>query len=297
MQSPEAATAPQRDTRSAGVRNTLLVILALNLIVVAIKVIVGVRTGALSVLGASLESALDALNNVVGMAVVSVAARAPDEDHPYGHDKFETLGALAIVGFLSISCFELLRHGVVELLNQSTPKPPTALELGLLFSTALINVVVVWYERRRGRELSSAFLLADAAHTSSDLLVTLLALTSLVLARLGYGAADPFLAIVVALLIAWSGYAILRENVPILVDRRGVDATEIRRLVCEIPRIHDVRVVRSRSTPSGVLFAEVTIGVDADTTVADAHSLADQVEARISERLGASEVTVHVEPA
>lgn len=286
-----------RQPRSAEVRNTLLVILALNLVVVAIKVGVGIRTGALSVLGASLESALDALNNLVGMAVVSVAAREPDEDHPYGHDKFETLGALAIVGFLSISCFELLRESVSQLVHRQVTHPPTSSEMALLALTAVINLIVVWFERKRGRELRSAFLLADAAHTSSDLYVTALALTSLGLARLGYGVIDPLLAIVVALLIAWNGFQILRDNVPILVDHRGVDAAEIRRLVGEIPHIEDVRAVRSRSTPSGILFAEVTIGVAGDTSVADAHALADQVELRIGERLGASEVTVHVEPA
>jgi cation diffusion facilitator family transporter len=291
------AVAHPRLDKSTAVRNTLLVILILNLVVVAIKVFVGIRTGSLSVLGASLESALDALNNLVGMAVVSVAARAPDDDHPYGHDKFETLGALAIVGFLSISCFELLRQGVMQLLDRHVPEPPTVFEIALLATTALVNILVVWYERKRGRELSSAFLMADAAHTSSDLYVTLLALASLGLARVGYGALDPLLAVVVALLIAWNGYAILRENVPILVDRRAVDAAEIRRLVGEIPEIHDVRDVRSRATPSGVLFAEVTIGVAASTSVADAHALADQVEARIGERLGTSQVTVHVEPA
>jgi cation diffusion facilitator family transporter len=292
-----ASIAHRRLDKSAAVRNTLVVILVLNLVVVAIKVFVGIRTGSLSVLGASLESALDALNNLVGMAVVSVAARAPDDDHPYGHDKFETLGALAIVGFLSISCFELLREGVMQLLHRHVPEPPTTFEISLLATTALVNVLVVWYERKRGRELSSAFLLADAAHTSSDLYVTLLALASLGLARVGFGVVDPLLAVVVALLIAWNGYAILRENVPILVDRRAVDAAEIRRLVGEIPEIHDVRDVRSRATPSGVLFAEVTIGVAANISVADAHSLADQVEARIGERLGTSQVTVHVEPA
>ena len=290
-------TAHRRLDKSAAVRNTLLVILVLNLVVVAIKVVVGIRTGSLAVLGASLESALDAMNNLVGMAVVSVAARAPEDDHPYGHDKFETLGALAIVGFLSISCFELLREGVMQLLHRRVPERPTTFEIALLASTAIVNVLVVWYERKRGRELSSAFLMADAAHTSSDLFVTLLALASLGLARVGLGAIDPVLALVVALLIAWNGYAILRENVPILVDRRAVDAAEIRRLVGEIPEIHDVRDVRSRATPSGVLFAEVTIGVAANTSVADAHALADQVEARIGERLGTSQVTVHVEPA
>ena len=282
--------------RSPAVQRTLLVILLLNLAAVTVKLAVGFRTGSLSVLGAALESTLDTLNNVIGIVLVGVAARAPDDDHPYGHDKFETLGAAGVVVFLSISCFELLREAVQQLIRHQAPRTPSAAELALLAATAVGNVFVVWYERRRGRELNSPFLLADAAHTSSDLYVTLLAIFSLLLTRLGVGRADPWLALIVAVVIAWSGYQILREIVPVLVDQRGVDAAELRRLAGEIPAISDVRTVRSRFTPSGVLFAELTIGVPAGTSVADAHSLADALEALIDERLGASEVTVHVEP-
>jgi cation diffusion facilitator family transporter len=294
---PDKVRAPKdRSARAPAVRRTLWFILALNALVVVVKIVVGVRTGALSVLGAALESALDALNNLIGMVLVGLAAREPDEEHPYGHDKFETLGALAIVVFLSISCFELLRAAVLQLVRGPATTTPDVADLGLLGFTALVNVFVVWYERRRGRELASAFLLADAAHTGSDLWVTLLAVASLLLGRLGFATADPVLALVVAAVIAWNGYQILRQTVPILVDERGVDADEIRGLVSRIPLIEDVRDVRSRSTSSGVLFAEVTIGVAASTSVADAHDLADAVEARIAEALGAAEVTVHVEP-
>ena len=271
-------------------------VLVLNLIVVAIKVIVGVRTGALSVVGAALESSLDLLNNIVGMILVSVAARAPDETHPYGHAKFETVGALAIVTFLSISCFELLREAVTQFRQAHTPVSPSLIEVVLVGLTLAINALVVVYERRRGRELSSSFLVADAAHTHSDVYVTLLAIASLGLTRIGLGALDPLLAVVVALIIAWNGYQILRETVPILVDQRGLDSADVRRLLEHIPRIADVRSVRSRAGASGVVFAEVTIGVGGSTSVADAHAIADEVERRITEALGASEVVVHIEP-
>jgi cation diffusion facilitator family transporter len=271
-------------------------VLVLNLIVVAIKVMIGVRTGALSVLGAALESSLDLFNNIIGMILVSVAARAPDETHPYGHAKFETLGALAIVTFLSISCFELLREGISHLRQAQSPAPASTLELVLIGLTLAINAVIVVYERRRGRELSSSFLVADAAHTHSDVYVTLLAITSLGLTRVGLGALDPVLAVLVALIIAWNGYQILRETVPILVDERGLDSADVRRLVERIPRIAEVRSVRSRAGASGVVFAEVTVGVAGSTSVADAHAIADEVETRIAEALGASEVVVHVEP-
>ncbi len=278
-------------------RGVLARVLVLNLVVVAIKLAVGLRTEALSVLGAALESSLDLLNNVVGMILVSVAARAPDETHPYGHEKFETLGALAIVTFLSISCFELLREGIVQLRRAHVPASPSILEIGLIVLTLAVNAFIVMYERRRGRELSSAFLVADAAHTNSDLYVTLLALASLLLTRLGFGALDPVLALLVAVIIAWNGYQILRETVPILVDERGLDSADVRRIVERIPEISEVRSVRSRAGASGVVFAEVTVGVDGSTSVAEAHAIADEVEHRIADALGASEVIVHVEPS
>jgi cation diffusion facilitator family transporter len=282
--------------RPSAVRGVLARVLVLNLVVVAIKVIIGLRTGALSVLGAALESSLDLFNNVVGMILVTVAARAPDETHPYGHAKFETLGALAIVTFLSISCFELLRAGIVQLSRAHSPESPTWFELALVGLTLVVNGLIVMYERRRGRELSSSFLIADAAHTHSDVYVTLLAIASLALTRAGLGALDPVLALVVALIIAWNGYQILKETVPILVDERGLDSADIRRIVERIPRVSEVRSVRSRAGASGVVFADVTVGVAGTTTVADAHALADEIENRIAEALGASEVVVHVEP-
>jgi cation diffusion facilitator family transporter len=283
--------------RSPAVRRTLLVVLALNAIVAAIKIAIGVRTGALTVLGAALESGLDMFNNVIGVMIVNVAAQEPDEEHPYGHDKFETLGTVGIVGFLSISCFELLREGVVSLMRGSTTHSVSPIDGIVLASTLIVNVFVVWYERKRGQELDSALLMADAAHTGSDVLVTVLALASLGFAHAGWAALDGVLAIVVALIIAWSGLQILRQSIPILVDQRALEAQELRELVLCVPGIRDVRSVRSRSTASGQLFAEVTITVDGSIPVDDAHRLADEVEAAIEREFGTSQITVHVEPA
>jgi cation diffusion facilitator family transporter len=285
------------DARSPSVRRTLLVVLVLNALVTLIKVLVGLRTGSLTVLASSVESGLDMLNNLIGVVLVAVARRAPDEDHPYGHDKFETLGVLGIVGFLSISCFELLRQGISALVEQRIPTRVTRTDVGIIVFTLAINVFVVWYERRRGRQLGSAFLLADASHTASDILVTLVALASLVFARRGWPWLDAPLAIAVALIIAWSGIQILRQSIPVLVDERAIDADDLRRVVLVISDIREVRNIRSRSTASGQLFAEVTIAVPGSTPVDEAHHVADAVEAAIEREFGTSQVTVHIEPA
>ena len=285
------------DGRSPAVRRVLSYVLLFNALVVLVKLVVGVRTGSLTVLGAALESALDTLNNLIGMLLVSIAARAPDEDHPYGHDKFETLGALGIVGFLSISCFELMREGVTSLLSGGSTTHAAPTDAAIVVATLFVNAFVVWYERRRGAQLESAFLLADAEHTRSDILVTLLALASLFLGRHGGRRIDAILAIAVALIIAFSGWAILRRSIPILVDQRAVQAEELRRIIADIPGIVEVRGIRSRYSASGVLFAELTIAVPGATPVDRAHALADRVEEALASKYGAAEITVHVEPA
>jgi cation diffusion facilitator family transporter len=230
-----AVTPTSPEARSAGVRRALYFVLVLNALSVALKIGVGARTGALTVLGAALESALDMLSNGVGILAVSVAARAPDDDHPYGHEKFETLGTLGIVAFLAITCFELLRRSVDEL-SGAHAVPTAGLLDGVLLALSLgVNAFVVSYERRRGRALGSDLLLADAAHTASDILVTALALASLVLSHQGYARADAMLGILVALIIAWSGYQILRGSIPILVDARAVDADRLASIVGTIP--------------------------------------------------------------
>jgi cation diffusion facilitator family transporter len=285
------------ESRAAGVRRALMAVLLLNAASAALKIAVGARTGALTVLGAALESTLDMLSNGVAIAAISIAGREPDEDHPYGHEKFETLGTLAIVGFLSITCFELVRRSVAELAGDASAPMAHSADAILLLASLAVNVFVVRYEQSRGRRFRSALLMADASHTASDVLVTALAMASLLLSHLGFARADAMLGIVVALIIAWSGLHILRGSIPILVDARAVDAERLAEIARAVPGVEGVRTVRSRRTSSGHLFVELTILVTGHTSVATAHELTDEVEAAIRRVLGAADAIVHVEPA
>jgi cation diffusion facilitator family transporter len=278
------------------VRGTLIAVLALNAAVATVKLIVGARTGTLTVVGAGLESGLDVLNNVIALVVVAIASRAPDEEHPYGHAKFETLGALAVVGFLSISCFELLREGIQSLVHHVPLQAPSVGEFSVVLGTILVNAFVVFYESRQGKRLNSALLLADAAHTRSDILVTMLAVVSLWLTRLGLAHVDGALAIVVAGILAWTGYQVLLMSIPVLVDQRAIDATQIRDAALSVSGVIDARDIRSRATASHS-FAEVTIAVSGGASVAEAHAIADAVEDAVARRIGGGKVTVHIEPA
>ena len=277
------------------VRRVFIGLLVANLAVVGVKLWVGFASGSLAILGGAVDSCVDALNNVVALIVIHVAAKEPDEDHPYGHGKFETLGALAIVGFLSITCFELVREAVNHLVSGTHRVDVSDWQLGWLALTLGANVLVTWYEHRRGTELGSELLVADAAHTRADVFVTVGVLVSVLLMRRGWWWADSAVAIMVALVIVFVAYRILVRTVPVLVDERALPPRDIQDAAQAVPGVKSAYSIRSRG-PSDLRYAEVTVCVDRHADVESAHAIADQVEERLKRDLRLHEVTVHVEP-
>jgi len=291
------ATDAAREARPKQVRRIITLVLWLNLGVLAVKIVVWLLSGALSVLAESMHSTLDAANNVFALAIARLAARGPDDDHPYGHGKFETLGALALVGLLSVTVVELLRQAYSRFFSgEVTAIEVTPVALGLLALSLVAGIVVSRYEVAAGRRLGSELLLADAAHTRADVLATGAVLVGLVAVRAGYPTADPITTALVACVIGYTGWGIVREIVPVLVDERAVDPLRIESLTCEIEGVHSAYAVRSRGRP-GEIFAELTIAVDPALNVAESHAIADAVEVRLTGELSAREVVVHVEPA
>src|SRR5919107_928120 len=113
------------------------------------------------------------LGGILLANLVVVAVKAPDEDHPYGHAKFETLGALLIALLLALSIFELVRGAIARLITGTPVVNVSSTALALLVFTLAVNIGVVWFETRAGRRLSSDLLLGDALHTRTAVFITL----------------------------------------------------------------------------------------------------------------------------
>ena len=291
-----AAGRDESPQRSAEVRRVLNTVLAVSLALVAVKAYAGVRAGSLAVLGGAIDSGLDVLTTLVAIVLAQVAGAAPDEEHPYGHAKFETLGALAMVAFLSITVTELVRGAVSRIIGgEPPPELDATVAVGAMALSLAIGLVASVYERRRGEALRSDLLLADAAHLRADVWVTVAVLAGLGLTELGVPHGDAWTTLFVSVLIARTGWRIIREAVPVLVDQRAVEATEIRRLARTVSGVREVYDVRSRGRP-GALFAELTIAVRGGLDVETAHDIADRVENEVADQLGAQDVIVHVEP-
>lgn len=281
--------------RRREVRRVLIVTFVANLAVVVAKAIAGWNAHALSVIADAAHSSVDAWNNIMALLLAGLAAKAPDAEHPYGHGKFETLGALAIVAFLSVTVYELVSSAIGRLLGAGGRAEATPLVVTVMAISAIVSYLVARYEERFGRLHHSELLLADAAHTRSDVYASVAVLVGIGLVAAGYPQADALFTLLVAVVIGRAGWRILQRSIPILVDQRAVEEAEIARVTLETPGVIDCFSVRSRGR-IGEVFAELSITVVPTLNVAEAHLIADAVERRLADAVGTREVVVHVEP-
>jgi cation diffusion facilitator family transporter len=288
------ARAPVRD-RTASIQRVFVGLLAANLVVVGAKVLIGVSAGSLSVIGDAVHSSVDAFNNIVFAILMRYAGAEADAKHPYGHGKFEVLGALGIVIFLAVASLELLKSAVARLAADATPPVLTGLDFWLLGATLVINLWVAWYESRKGHQFSSDLLLADAAHTRVDVMITTSVIIGSVLSRAGVRHVDPIITLLITLVIGRVAYQILRRGVPVLVDQAAQEPDAVRRSAEGVNGVHSAHDIRSRLA-AGVAFAELTIKVSGRLPVDEAHEIADAVEHRLKDDLKLDRVVVHVEP-
>jgi cation diffusion facilitator family transporter len=168
------------------------------------KLIFGYATGAVSIISDGFHSLTDSASNVMGLIGLRIAGKPPDANHPYGHRKFETLAAAGIFVFLLLVVIEVVESAISRLRTGSAPHV-TSLSFVVMVVTVIVNLLVVRYETGRGRALKSELLLADAAHTRSDVWSSCTVLLSLAAVRLGYPMVDALGAIVVAVFIARAG--------------------------------------------------------------------------------------------
>ena len=292
-----------QDNRSQ-VQRVLWLTLLLNLFVMALKFTLGLATGSLSLQADALHSVTDSVNNILGLVTTRFSSPKPDREHPYGHQKFEAVGALGVAAFLGIACFEILR-GAVEKIFFATEQVAVrvdATELWLLLVVLGINIFVAFYERNVGRKVKSPILIADAKHTMSDIWVTIIVIAGLVgvwqadnlnLPQLEW--LDVVLAFPVALLVFQSGWEVISENLPWLVDEMAIAPEAIYDVVIQVPGVINCHDIASRGMLGRQVFIEMHLIVDTDDLIL-AHQITEQIEAALEQRFGVVRALIHVEP-
>ncbi|MBD2771736.1 cation diffusion facilitator family transporter [Iningainema tapete] len=281
--------------RRAIVQRVLIITLILNLFVMGLKAFVGTITGSLSLLADALHSVTDSANNILGLVASKFSSPLPDREHPYGHQKFEAVGALGISAFLGIACFEILQGAMERIIKGGQPVKISPPELWLLLVVLGINIFVAYYERAQGHRVGSAILIADAKHTMSDVWVTISVIGGLIGVWLGYQWLDVVLAFPVALLVFWSGWSVLKENLPTLVDRMAIAPEVIHAIAMSVPGVINCHDIASRGVVGHQVFIEMHLIVD-EKEVETAHRITEEVEKRLEQRFSPVRILIHVEP-
>ncbi len=275
--------------------NILAVILALNWFVSFAKIIYGWISHSGSMFADGIHSLSDGASNLIGMIGIWMAAQPPDEDHPYGHKKYETFSALAISTFLLVVCVFLVKDAVEMFLRPHKPEV-TLLSFVIMIGTMAINWAVTVYERKKGRELQSDILMSDALHTQSDLLTSVAVLVSLISVKFGFPQMDGIATIFIAAFIGWAAFGIIRSCSEVLCDHVVLDVSEIKKIVLNVDKIKSCHEIRTRGRKDDV-YIDLHILVDNDMPVAEAHDLSNYIEGEIKKNIeGVSDVVVHIEP-
>lgn len=283
------------EARYARVATVLTRVLVLNLTVAAAKLVFGSLSGALSMVSDGFHSLADSTSNIVGLVGIRAARKPPDIDHPYGHRKYETLAAAAIVGFLSFGVLELVQQAVERLQSGHAPQVTTA-SFVVMLATVAVNLGVVRYESRAGRDLGSEVLIADATHTKSDVLTSLTVIVSLGGVRLGYPVLDAAGAIIVTLFIANAAYEIARDTFRILSDRVVLAEDDLREVVMGVPGVLGCHQIRTRGSADHT-FVDLHVWFEPDLSLREAHRLSHEVKDRLMSRYPQiGDAVIHIEP-
>ncbi len=266
----------------------------------AIKITAGLMGHSTAVVADGLESVGDVFASGIVLLGLTLAARPPDWNHPYGHGRLETLTGL-FVGFmlgaagLAISANAILRIGAVH-------APPAAYVVWPLILSAGVKSVLSGVKFRYGRRIRSAALLADAWNDCVDIFSALAALTAVsltIVAPHRFMSADHWGAFAVGLIVVFTGLRVVRDTALQLMDTMpdGQTMARLREVAFTVPGVRGVEKCFARKT--GLQYhVDLHLEVDPEITVRASHDIATQVRIVIRETLPwVADVLVHVEPA
>ena len=272
--------------------------IASNTILIALKLVVGLSIGSVSVIAEAIHSAVDLAAAVIAFFSVRLAARPADADHNFGHGKAENISGTVEGLLIFLGAGLVAREAIMRLSEGATLSEPD-LGIAVMALSAVVNTFVSRRLHKVAKQTDSLAIEADGEHLRTDVLTSIGVLGGLVLVRItGLAVLDPLLALVVAVMIAKAAYSITRRSFVDLLDLQL--PSEEQAVIKRILRQHRGRFVsyhRLRSRKSGPhRHIDVHLVFKPKTSIAQAHRVCDELEVHIQEAFPHSSVTIHMEP-
>lgn len=278
------------------IRRILIIILFFNWLVAFSKLIYGLVTKSAAMTADGVHSFADGASNIIGLVGIWAASKPVDEDHPYGHKKYETIATLGISVMLFLASFDIIKDSFLRLFHPVVTDV-NIFSFGLMITGFLINAVVMKYEYKKGRELSSDMLVCDSIHTKSDMFVSSAVIVTLISTKLGFPIIDTLVAFIIGVLIAKAGFDILKKSSDVLCDGEAVEKAKIARVVSGVFGVKAIHKIRTRGREDDV-HVDLHVAVNTSMHVDAAHELSHRISDTLKEKIpGITDVIVHIEPS
>lgn len=270
-----------------------------NTILSLLKLLAGILAHSGAMISDAVHSASDVLSSFIVIIGVKLSVRAPDKEHPYGHERFECVAAIVLSVVLAGTGL-LIGWSAVDTIRAGAEAQtmPGLLALIAAIVSIAAKEAMYWYTRYYAKRLNSPALMANAWHHRSDALSSVGALIGIAGARLGYPVMEPIASLVICAFILKAAYDIFRDATSKMVDH-ACDAETERQLtecVLEQPEVRGIDRLQTREFGSRV-YVDLEIRLDGDLPLTRAHAIAEQVHDRIERDFpSVKHIMVHVNP-
>ncbi|MHB1392375.1 MAG: cation diffusion facilitator family transporter [Clostridia bacterium] len=278
------------------IRKVLWLILFANLGVAAVKIVIGYLISSNSLAADGFHSLTDSSSNLAGLIGIHLASKPIDEDHPYGHRKFETLA-----GFLISVMLFILAARVISSAFLSFARPVAPIvnfeSIIAITATLVVNIFISKYEYLQGKKLDSTILVSDSLHTRSDVFISIGVLFTLISIKFGIPPViDSIASLAVSGFVIHAACEIFRDTCSDLLDKAAVDSDKVKEIIMHFDQVKDVHKIRSRGCNSEV-FVDLHILVDPGTSIEESHRLMHEIEKKVCSELSTPlQMIIHIEP-
>ena len=270
-----------------------LVSLGLNLLQSFLKLIGGLLSGSLSLIGDAIHSLSDAAASLIAFFSIKFS-QVKNERFPYGLYKLENIGAIVISFFLIFTAWEIIHRalkGEIKIDKENLP-----IGIGIVIFSITTSLTLSFLERRAGKKLNSPTLIADSYHTLTDAFSSFLVLVSLASYYVGYNI-ERYVAIGIALIILYTAFELLKEQIGAILDISADRETieKIKKIILSFPEVGEIKRLLVRNA-GGHLFIDAVISINTSDFI-KSHRIADAIEQKIMKEIPNVEmVFIHYEP-
>ncbi len=275
--------------------------IVVNLLLTVFKLLAGIIAHSGAMISDAVHSASDVLSTFVVIGGVKIAGKAPDHEHPYGHDRFECVASVILAVMLALTGAGIGWNGIQDIMggNYKTLAIPGKLALIAAVVSILAKEGMYWYTRVHAQRIGSSALMADAWHHRSDALSSVGSFIGIFGARLGFPVMDPIASVIISLFIIKASLDIFMDAISKMTDQACDDETvkKIEDTICKVPGVLAIDTLKTRDF-GAMIYVDVEIQANAQLPLVEAHGIAEQVHDDIENNFPqVKHCMVHVNPA